>query len=131
VVGLLLPEVSFVPDGERQEERYNECVLRSTAMMLNKQGVFGGTVLIVSSKSETGKGNTLAALFLLSFMQVVHPLTLTPSVPSECRTENYITPLLCRVREFVANYVPDMRQPETAVTLLLNDDIRMTVHLVT
>jgi len=122
VVGLLLPEVSFVPDGEEQEERYNECVLRSMAMMLNKQEIrvyFGGTVLIVSSKSETGKGNTLAALFLLSFMQVVHPLTLTPSVPSECMIENYITPLSCRVREFVVNYVPDMRQPETAVTLFV------------
>jgi len=121
-VGHLPPEVSFVPDGERQEERYNECVLQSTAMMLNKQEIqvyFGGAVLIVSSKSETGKGNTLAALFLLSFMQVVHPLTLTPSVPSECRTENYITPLSCRVREFVVNYVPDMRQPETAVTLFI------------
>ena len=81
------------PDGKGQKERYNERVSQGMAMMLNKQEIqvhFSRTVLIVSSK---GKGNTLTASFasfLLSFMQVMHPLTLTPSVPSHHRTENYI-----------------------------------------
>jgi len=111
-------------------------------MMLNKQEIrvyFGGTVLIVSSKPETGKGNNLAASFaslLLSFMQVAHPLTLTPSAPSEGRPENYITlhyAIVIRGSRVCGQLCSRYEAAKTAVTLFLlsNDDIRMTVHLVT